>query len=57
MAEAILSVLSGNSKRVDSAWLDQFTQKNATEKYLEILRISSTFDPSDVRSKSLAQHP
>ena len=57
MAEAILSVLSGNLKRVDSAWLDQFSQKNSIEKYLEILRISSTFDPSDVRSKSLAQHP
>jgi glycosyltransferase involved in cell wall biosynthesis len=56
MAEAILSVLSGNSKRVDLAWLDQFTQKSSTEKYLEILRISSTFDPNDVRSKSLAQH-
>jgi len=39
MAEAILNVLSGNSKSVDSAWLDQFTLESATQKYLDILGI------------------
>ncbi|MBD2740588.1 glycosyltransferase [Coleofasciculus sp. FACHB-1120] len=37
MAEAILSVLSGDSKPVNSAWLDQFTLESATQKYLDIL--------------------
>jgi glycosyltransferase involved in cell wall biosynthesis len=39
MAEAILNVLSGNSKSVDSAWLNQFTLESATQKYLDILGI------------------
>ena len=40
MAEAILSVLSGNFQPVDSDWLQQFTQETAVEKYLDILAIS-----------------
>ncbi len=40
MAEAILRVLSGNSQTVDSAWLEQFTQETAIEKYLDVLGIS-----------------
>jgi glycosyltransferase involved in cell wall biosynthesis len=39
MAEAILNVLFGNSKSVDSTWLDQFTLESATQKYLDILGI------------------
>lgn len=41
MADAILSVLSGNSKRVDSAWLDRFTLKTVTQQYLDILGVSA----------------
>ena len=37
MAEAILSVLSGNFKLVEPAWLKQFTLEVATEKYLDVL--------------------
>ncbi len=40
MAEAILSVLSGNSKPADSAWLDQFTWETSTQKYLDMLGIN-----------------
>ena len=40
MAEAILSVLSGNFQPVDSNWLEQFTQETAMEKYLDVLGIS-----------------
>ena len=39
MAEAILSVLSGNSQTVDSDWLEQFTQETAIEQYLDALCI------------------
>ncbi len=37
MAEAILSVLAGNTKPVDSAWLNQFRLETCTEKYLQVL--------------------
>ena len=40
MAEAILSVMSGNFQLVDSNWLEQFTQETAMEKYLDVLGIS-----------------
>lgn len=39
LADAILQVLSGNSKSVDSSWLDQFTLETATQKYLNILGV------------------
>lgn len=41
MAEAILSVLSGNLKKVDPNWLNQFTPEACTEKYLNALGITS----------------
>ncbi len=37
MAEAILSALSGNSKSVDSAWLDNFTLETVIQQYLDVL--------------------
>lgn len=40
MAEAILRVLSGNCKSVDSAWLEQFTGSTAIQKYLDALSIT-----------------
>lgn len=39
IAQAILNVLSGNSKLADSAWLDQFTLETSTQKYLELLGV------------------
>jgi hypothetical protein len=41
MAEAILNVLSGSSKSVDSAWLKQFSVKTITQKYLDTLNALS----------------
>jgi glycosyltransferase involved in cell wall biosynthesis len=41
MAEAILSVLSGNTKQVDSNWLQQFTLEICTAKYLNMLGIKT----------------
>ncbi|HBE16100.1 MAG TPA: glycosyl transferase [Cyanobacteria bacterium UBA11149] len=40
MAEAILRVLTGNTKSVDSDWLQQFTLEAATENYLNIMGIT-----------------
>ena len=37
LASAILQVLKGDRKVVDPDWLDQFTIKSATQKYLDIL--------------------
>lgn len=37
MAEAILSVLSGNAKQVDPSWLDQFSLEACIQKYLSVL--------------------
>ena len=37
MAAAILKVLSGKTKTVDQAWLDQFTLETATKKYIDLL--------------------
>lgn len=42
MAEAILQVLSGNAKKVDRSWLEQFGLEACTEKYLDFLGISQT---------------
>ncbi|MEM9923212.1 MAG: glycosyltransferase [Cyanobacteria bacterium P01_D01_bin.50] len=39
MAEAILKVLSGNTKQVDSEWLNKFTLEYSTEEYLKVLGI------------------
>lgn len=40
LAQAILKVLSGQTKSVDSAWLDQFNLDGTVQKYLDILGIS-----------------
>ena len=40
LASAILQVLKGDRKVVDPDWLDQFTIKSATQKYLDILGIN-----------------
>ncbi|MGA9377437.1 MAG: glycosyltransferase [Phormidium sp.] len=40
IAQAILSVLSGNTKQVDAEWLKQFTLDNSTQNYLNLLEIS-----------------
>ena len=42
LADAILQVLCGNPKSVDSNWLDQFGLEMATQKYLKILGIAET---------------
>ncbi len=39
LAEGILRVLSGEIKSVDSKWLEQFTIKSITSRYLEILAL------------------
>ncbi len=39
MAEAILRVLSGEAKSVDSDWLKQFQLETATQKYLDVLKL------------------
>jgi hypothetical protein len=41
MAEAILSALSGNSKSVDSAWLEKFTLETVIQQYLDVLGLPS----------------
>ncbi|MGB3514561.1 MAG: glycosyltransferase [Microcoleaceae cyanobacterium] len=41
MAEAIVKVLDGNQKTIDSDWLQQFTQENAAKKYLEVISVSN----------------
>lgn len=40
LADAILQVLSGNPKSIDSNWLDQFGLETATQKYINILGIT-----------------
>ncbi|MEM7712559.1 MAG: glycosyltransferase [Cyanobacteria bacterium P01_A01_bin.68] len=37
MAEAILKVLSGEIKQIDTDWLNQFKLQHCTKKYLEVL--------------------
>ncbi|QZZ23414.1 glycosyltransferase [Leptothermofonsia sichuanensis E412] len=41
LAEAISHVLSGNSKPIDPVWLDQFRLETVTQKYLNVLGITS----------------
>ncbi len=40
MAEAILSVLAGQTQPVDSAWLTQFSLEAAVEHYLQVLGVA-----------------
>lgn len=40
LAEAIVDVLDGKQKKVDSVWLDQFGLTAATKKYLDILSLT-----------------
>jgi glycosyltransferase involved in cell wall biosynthesis len=40
LADAILQVLGGQIKSIDSHWLDQFGVEMATQKYLKILGIA-----------------
>ena len=40
MAEAMISILSGDSPQVDSNWLQQFTVETAIEKYFHALGLS-----------------
>lgn len=42
IAQAILKVLSGDSKSVEPSWLEQFTLETATQKYLDMLGISES---------------
>jgi len=42
LADALLDVLNGHSKAVDSAWLNQFTLEVVTQQYLELLDIPVT---------------
>ncbi|MDT9188117.1 glycosyltransferase [Limnospira fusiformis KN01] len=37
MAEAILATIEGNTPTVNTSWLEQFSQKMATQEYLKIL--------------------
>ncbi|MEM1168441.1 MAG: glycosyltransferase [Cyanobacteria bacterium P01_H01_bin.35] len=39
MAQAILRVLSGDVKSINSDWLEQFKQEAVTQKYLDVLQI------------------
>ncbi|GET42664.1 glycosyltransferase [Microseira wollei] len=39
MAKAILKVLSGDSKSVDSSWLEQFALATSTQQYLQLMGI------------------
>ncbi|MBD2730345.1 glycosyltransferase [Nostoc sp. FACHB-892] len=39
MATAILSIFSGNSKPVNTEWLEQFILENVAQKYLDVLAI------------------
>ncbi len=41
MAKAILNVLAGNIKKVDSSWLEQFSLKTCAAKYLNALEMKS----------------
>lgn len=44
MAEAILSLLSGERKQVPSSWLDQFRVEEVAKKYLGILDFHKEYD-------------
>lgn len=53
MAEAILKVLLGNTKQVDSDWLDQFTLEYGAKKYLEVLGVKVKSQNSKVNKHNL----
>ncbi|NEQ74546.1 MAG: glycosyltransferase [Okeania sp. SIO2C9] len=40
IAKAILEILSGNSRQVNSAWLEQFKVENVAQQYLEFLGLT-----------------
>ncbi|MEQ8752501.1 MAG: glycosyltransferase [Coleofasciculus sp. G1-WW12-02] len=40
MAQAILKVLSGDAKSVDSGWLEQFTLETVTQQYIDALGVA-----------------
>ncbi|NEN90427.1 MULTISPECIES: glycosyltransferase [unclassified Okeania] len=40
IAKEILDILSGNSRQVDSAWLEQFKVENVAQQYLEFLGLT-----------------
>lgn len=40
LADSILDVISGNLKKIDACWLDQFGLEAATQKYLDILGVT-----------------
>ncbi|GGA38135.1 glycosyltransferase [Okeania sp. KiyG1] len=40
IAKEILDILSGNSRQVDSAWLEQFRVENVAQQYLEFLGLN-----------------
>ncbi|XGV94359.1 MAG: glycosyltransferase (plasmid) [Leptolyngbya sp. BL-A-14] len=40
LSDAMLQVLAGSSKSIDSMWLDQFGLESATQKYLKILGVT-----------------
>lgn len=42
IANSILSVLNGNAKQIDPAWLNQFTIENSTRNYLNILDMATS---------------
>jgi glycosyltransferase involved in cell wall biosynthesis len=44
MAQAILKVLSGNSKLVDSDWLEQFNLQTSIRNYLDVLGIETKLE-------------
>jgi glycosyltransferase involved in cell wall biosynthesis len=46
MAEAILNVLSGKTKKLDSHWLQQFTLETCAEQYLDVLGIKTKLSAS-----------
>ena len=50
MAEAILSVLAGNTKQVDAQWLNQFQLETCAEKYLKVLQLPVSSEQLTVRS-------
>jgi len=42
IAEAILEVLSGQAKKVEPQWLDQFRLETVTQQYIEVLGLASS---------------
>lgn len=55
MAEAILSVLAGNTKQADSEWLNQFTLKYGAQKYLNVLGMQGVENKEQVTANSVSK--